>query len=204
MAISVGLYVLILISVYVLFPRQSNNLYMQIVKRKQHVIVWFKRANTNYIEKWLVVPPSDKETKIRKGMYYLSEKYAVNKTENDRIDGKRPVFFVDENDNIPRTFEKNSPDEKIFRAILSQYNKPLVEFKHYEQTEIIFQAQEFQRALQVRVDEFLFNKKKDKIQTWLLVALIIMSIMALYEASVLSRTNTYLEYLTTHMNTTAP
>lgn len=204
MAISLAVYVVVLIALYVAFPRQIQNIFIALFYRKSYVDVWFKRANTEYVEKWLVVPPADKETKIRKGMYNLSEIYAINKTDDDRIDGKRAMFFVDEKDNIPRIFEKGSADEKIFKAVLNRTHKPLVAFKPYPTEDIVFQAQEFQRALQVRVDEFLFTKKPDKMQTWLLVALFIMTLMAIYEASVLNKTNAYLDYLAAHMNQTIP
>ena len=194
---------IIFVSLYVAFPRPFDNLAVSIFRRKSFVVVLFKRANTDFVEKWLVVPPADKQTKIRKGIYNLSEKYQAGKRKG------RAYFLVDEKDNIPRTFGKDSVDEKAFQMLLSATNAPELRFGAYSNDDIVLQAHEVQSTIQNRVAELLFSKQKD-ILVWVLVGLILINAaLAYYEITILREMAPYIAKFTqidwqTLNNITAP
>ena len=194
---------IIFVSLYIAFPRPFDNLAVSIFRRKSFVVVLFKRANTDFVEKWLVVPPPDKQTRIRKGIYNLAEKYQAGKRKG------RAYFLVDEKDNIPRTLNPGSIDERAFQMLLNTTNSPEIKFASYSNDDIVLQAHEVQSTIQNRVAELLFSKKKDMMFLILIALIILNAALAYYEITILREMAPYIAKFTqidwqTLNNLTAP
>lgn len=186
--------VIVLICVYIAFPRQCKNVLVRILKRKDFVVVLMKKANSDVIEKWLVVPPHDKMTKIKKGLYNLNATFKAGSRAG------KDYFLCDENDSIPRLPEKGSHEEIIFEFLLNQstshlLSTPKIKFGSYDTKQIIFQAHEMQTTLQNRIAEVLFTKQKDQTFYILVAIIVLVSFLAWYEARMISEMKPLVEKL---------
>lgn len=145
-----GIIAFVVMLSYTFFPRQTKNLYVRVTKRKRFVVCHMRYANTKYEDEFAVVPESDFETQVRNFSYDLNPKYSIGFWK------KRLHFVLDENNNIPLHFEKDS------------------------KAEIIFQAKEIQNSLNNNVTEYLFTKKRDILILGLFIVAIVATIALIY------------------------
>lgn len=131
---------------FVFFTRQTKNFFISILgKYKKRYVVCHMIYQNGMEDVFNVVPNAEGMTMVGKYSYQLIDKYVT------LYHKKRAHFVLNENDAIPRHFERQTNES------------------------IIFQASEIQTALNNEVMDFLFSKKKD-IMMMVLVFLVIISI----------------------------
>jgi hypothetical protein len=117
---------------FVFFTRQTKNFFISILgKYKKRYVVCHMIYQNGMEDVYNVVPNPEGLTQVGKLSYMLIDKYVT------LYHKKRAHFVLDENDTIPRHFERQTNES------------------------IIFQASEIQTALNNEVMAFLFSKKKD-------------------------------------------
>lgn len=119
--------------VFLVFTRNGKNLVTKIIRNKKYVICNLTNPNTDFIEKWYIVPRPDFYTKVGKYHYNLKPEYATSR-ENGRL-----VFNLDKNDAIPLYPNRTGSNEEIIQQVI-----------------------ELETAIDNNVKEFLY-KRKDSI-----------------------------------------
>lgn len=146
----IGIVAFILVLANLFFPRQTLNLYIRMTKRKRFVVCHMRYANTKFEDEFAVVPESDFITKVKSFSYDLNPKYSIGFWK------KRLHFVLDENNSIPKHFEKDNNEE------------------------IMFQAMEIQNALNNNVTEYLFTKRKELLIIGLFIVAIVATLALIY------------------------
>ena len=136
---------------FVFFTRQTKNFFIALLPKykKRYVICHMRYAN-GMEDIFNVVPNPDGLTEIGNYSYKLLDKYIT------LIHKKRAHFVLDENNAIPRHFEKQTTES------------------------IIFQASEIQTALNNEVMAFLFSKKKDILMAIVLITCVLAIAVMVY------------------------
>ena len=131
---------------FVFFTRQTKNFFISFLpKYKKRYVVCHMIYQNGMEDVYNVVPNPEGLTQVGKFSYQLIDKYVT------LYHKKRAHFVLNENDTVPRHFERQTNES------------------------IIFQASEIQTALDNEVMAFLFSKKKD-IMMLVLMALSVLSI----------------------------
>lgn len=131
---------------FVFFTRQTKNFFISILgKYRKRYVICHMRYQNGMEDIYNVVPNPDGLTKVGNYSYQLIDKYVT------LYHKKRAHFVLNENDAIPRHFERQTNES------------------------IIFQASEVQTALDNEVMAFLFSKKKD-VMMIIVIFLVILSI----------------------------
>lgn len=141
------------ILLYVLFPRQTKNTITKIIPSKnRRYVVCHMRYESGMEAVFHVIPNPEGLTKVENYSYNLKDTYIALRV------NRRAHYVLDENNAVPRTFEK-------------QTNETL-----------IYQAAEIQTALDNSVMDYLFSKKKDILLMGLFILAIICSLFIAYTA----------------------
>jgi hypothetical protein len=124
--------ILFLVIAFVLFKRKTMNLLMKFIPAwKKRYVVCHMNYQAGMKDIYNVIPNQSGLTQVGKYSYDLAEKYVA------LTYMKRNHYVLDEENAIPKNYEK------------------------YDKNEIIFQAAEIQTALDNNVMEYLFSKKKE-------------------------------------------
>lgn len=169
------------VAIIVYFRRQLTNVVISLYKRKEFVVVYQRKPDTDFIEKFLSVPAPDFITKVGRARHDLSPEYAIANYKG------RKYFYTDEREVIPKklTSDPSIPDSLVVLALKNDAFS--FNIKATTNEELLISSDRVSASLDNQIRDILYRKVNNWMFIALLVAFAIAIIVIVYDMMVIQK-----------------